>query len=152
MKLLEALAREGRINENASIRDRQSSIVNAPIENVWNLLTNINSWSEWSSEIKSINCEKVEEGALFKWTIRHTKMHSSIQAMKKPNLFAWTGKSSFIKTIFVWNLEESENQTLITVELSVEGLVIPLFNNPSKLHDLLLNWLNALKTKAERNN
>ena len=150
MKNLEAKAKEGRINENASIRDRQSIIINAPIEKVWDILTAVEQWPTWNKEIKSANCPSpVSEGVKFDWHIRLTTFQSYFQAVNKPTLLSWTGKSNFMKSIFVWNLEASDQQTIVTVEESIEGFVIPLFNNHSKLHDILIDWLNALKRKSE---
>ena len=150
MKDLEAKAKEGRINENASIRDRQSIIINAPIEKVWDILTDIQHWPTWNKEIKSTKCSSlVEEGAKFDWHIRLTTFRSYIQAVNEPTLLSWTGKSKLMKSIFVWNLEASDQQTIVTVEESIEGFVIPIFNNHSKLHDILIDWLSALKRKSE---
>lgn len=149
MKKLEEKAREGRINENASIRDRQSAIINAPIEKVWRLLLDVNDWPNWNAEIKLAKCDKVEPGAEFEWTVKHSHLRSRFQIVEEPTLLTWTGKSAMIKAIFVWNLEASEQQTIVTVEESVEGILVPVFNNHSKLHDILVDWLQALKAKAE---
>lgn len=149
MKALEKQAKEGKINENASIRDKQSAIINAPILDVWNLLVNVSAWPEWNDEIKKVHCEKVEEGAEFDWTIRHMHLRSKFQVIQEPTLMTWVGKSNFVKAIFVWELEASDEQTIVTVEESVEGFVVPIFNNHTKLHDILVDWLKALKEKAE---
>jgi uncharacterized membrane protein len=149
MKELESQAKEGRINENASIRDRQSVIINGPIDKVWSVLTDVREWPSWNKEIKSASCEKVEVGAKFEWHIRHSHFKSTFQVVDKPNVLSWTGKSKLVKSIFVWNLEASDSQTIVTVEESVEGFVIPIFNNHSKLHDILMDWLAALKEKTE---
>lgn len=150
MKALESIAREGRINENASIRDRQSTIINAPIDKVWSLLTDVNNWPSWNKEIKMAKGGEVTQGATFEWQIRLSHFHSEFQAVEAPNLLSWTGKSKLVKSIFVWNLEASDMQTIITVEESLEGFVIPVFNNHSKLHDILIDWLHALKERAEQ--
>jgi uncharacterized protein YndB with AHSA1/START domain len=149
MRELEIQAKEGRINENASIRDRQSIIINAPVERVWEILTQISNWPQWNKEIKSTNCSDVRIGVEFEWHIHHSHFISKLQAVDKPNLFSWTGKSKLTKSIFVWNLDASDDQTIVTVEESVEGFIIPIFNKQSKLHDILIDWLNALKTQSE---
>lgn len=63
-------------------------------------------------------------------------------------MLSWVGKSKLTKTIFVWSLEASDEQTIITVEQSVEGIVIPLLTNHNKLHDILIDWLAALKQQV----
>ncbi|MEQ9230642.1 MAG: SRPBCC family protein [Cyclobacteriaceae bacterium] len=149
MKELEKSAKDGRINENASIRDRQSLIINAPIQKVWDILSDVKNWPTWNKEIKSAECDKVEVGAEFNWTIRLTHFSSTFQVVDAPTLLTWTGKSKLVKSIFVWNLEASDEQTILTVEESVEGFILPVFNNQSKLHDILVGWIEALKIKAE---
>jgi uncharacterized membrane protein len=149
MKKLEIQAQEGRINEQASIRDRQSIIINAPIAKVWNVLIDVNNWPQWNKDIKSASCAQVSAGSEFEWKILHKRFKSKFQAVNEPGLLTWTGKSKLVKSIFVWSLEASDSQTIVTVEESVEGIVIPLFNKQSKLHDVLIDWLEALKMKAE---
>jgi len=150
MKTLESQAREGRINENASIRDRQSVIINAPIDRVWQILTTVNAWPQWNKEIKMAKCEKVAVDAEFEWQVRLSHFKSTFQVVDTPNTLAWTGKSKLVKSIFVWNLEASDTQTIVTVEESLEGFILPVFNNHSKLHNVLIDWLHALKKEAEK--
>ncbi len=149
MKELEKRAKGGKINEDASIRDRQSLIINAPILKVWDTLTDVNNWPSWNKEIKAAKCDKIEAGAAFDWTIRHTHFASKFQVVDAPTLLTWTGKSKLVKSIFVWNLEASDQQTIVTVEESVEGFILPIFSNQSRLHDILVGWIEALKIKAE---
>lgn len=150
MKALESQAREGRINENASIRDRQSVIINAPIDRVWQLLTNVNAWPNWNKEIKMATCEKVTVDGAFEWQVRLSHFKSRFHVVDSPNTLSWTGKSKWVKSIFVWNLEASDSQTIVTVEESLEGFIVPVFNNHSKLHNILIDWLHALKQEAEK--
>ena len=150
MKTLDAQAKEGKINEDASIRDRQSVIINASVDRVWEVLTDVNRWPEWYPEIKSASCDKVEMGATFDWALKSTHLHSSFQLVNKPTQLAWTGKSKMVKAIHVWNLEAADDQTIVTVEKSIEGFLIPVFNRQSKVHDDLMAWIAALKEEAEK--
>jgi len=150
MKGLQSQAREGRINENASIRDRQSIIINANIDRVWDILTNVNAWTQWNKEIKVAKCEQVAMEADFEWQVLQSHFKSTFHVVDMPNTLSWTGQSKFVKSIFVWNLEASDAQTIVTVEESIEGFIVPIFNNHSKLHNILIDWLHALKTEAEK--
>ena len=150
MKTLVAYAKEGKINENASIRDRHSIIINAPIKRVWEVLSNINEWPDWYEGIKSASCDKVVVGATFDRALKNTHLHSSFQLVNEPTLLAWIEKSKMVRAIHVWNLEAADDQTIVTVEKSIEGFLIPVFNRQSKVHDDLLAWIVALKAEAER--
>jgi len=149
MNSLEKKAREGRINEDASIRDRQSVIINAPIEKVWGVLTNVNQWPTWFKEVKMAKCTNVQVGETFEWHIRPSHFISTFQLVSAPTTLSWTGKSKLVRSIFVWSLEASDNQTILTVEESLEGFIVPVFNNQTKLHNVLLDWIRALKVEAE---
>ena len=144
------LAREGKINENASIRDQHSIIINAPIDKVWNILTDFNTWPSWNPEITKVEVsEEVRESTSFSWTLNGNKINSQVQLFKAPNELAWSGKSKWIKGIYSWQLESDENQTIVTLSSSLQGAFIFLVNSHQKVYNELLQWLEKLKDKAE---
>ena len=150
MKRLNALAKKGEINENASIRDSHSTVINASIERVWSVLTDIEKWPEWNEDVKKVELNgELKEGVGFTWKQGRTQGHSEIQQIKEPTSFSWTSKANWVKRIFVWSLESDENQTIATVSASLQGTLVVLVENHQKVYDELLNWLECLKTKAE---
>ena len=150
MKKLNALAREGKINENAGIRDSHSIIINADIDRVWNIIADMESWPEWNPEVKKVNVEgELSEGTYFSWTQGRTSGKSQIQAVKKPALLSWTSKARFVNRIYVWTFESDESQTIATVSASFQGTFVVIVENHQKVYHELLNWLELLKNKAE---
>ena len=150
MKKLEKFAKEGRINENASIKDSHSSIINAPIDGVWKILNDLEQWPEWNEIIKNVSTEgEVKVGTKFKWTFDGTKFSSEIQAATAPTTLAWTGKSGWSKSIYVWQLEADENQTIATLSTSLESTFTVLMNKHQKIYNDITGWLEALKSKVE---
>lgn len=150
MKTLGPLAQEGKINPDASIRDSQSIIINTPISRVWELMSDIQKWSEWNQDIKSVKIDRVEVGADFSWNIDGTTINSTIRQIIPNELISWTGSAMGIKAIHVWRFEEAEgNQTIVTTEESMQGF-FTLFFSHQKLHSSLLNWLDKLKQEAEK--
>lgn len=151
MKKLNALAKEGKINENASIRDSHSAIINADIDKVWNILVDMESWPNWNSDVKKLTVEggEVKEGAIFKWVQGRTHGTSQIQSLKKPSTIAWTSKAKMVKRIYVWSLESDENQTIATVSASFQGAFVIVAQNHQKVYNELLGWLECLKKAAE---
>ncbi|WP_425391678.1 SRPBCC family protein [Ekhidna sp.] len=150
MKKLNELAKKGMINENASIRDSHSTIINANIDKVWDILTDMEDWPNWNPEIKKVTLEgEIAEGTTFKWVQGRTHGISQIQVVKKPALLAWTSKAKFVKRIYVWTLESDEGQTIATVSASFQGAMVVLAQNHQKVYDELLGWLELLKNKAE---
>lgn len=151
MKKLEKLAKEGRINENASIKDSHSIIINAEINGVWKILSSLESWPEWNEKIKSVSVDgELKTGTKFKWTLDGAKFSAEVQSMDAPNTLTWTGKSSWIKSVHVWQLVSDENQTIATLSTSLEGTFTVLVNKHQKVYDDLITWLEALKSRAEQ--
>lgn len=150
MKILAPLAREGKINHDASIRDSQSTIINAPIEEVWSALIDIEKWPEWNQEIRSTKISGLEAGNTFEWQYFGNHYKSTIQRVKTNELISWTTAAMGLKSIHVWKLEETEGkQTIVLTEMSAEGF-FTLFHSHQKLHSTLLNWLSRLKQRAEK--
>jgi hypothetical protein len=145
-----ALAREGKINQQAGIRDRQHIVINAPVEKVWAVLTDIPCWPLWNKQIKRATSDGLEVGSLFIWKSGNTTIQSTIQQCNPPHELTWTGKAMWLKAIHTWKLDPAgEHQTIVTVEESFEGFLSPVFMSPSRLHSTLRYWLSALKQQAE---
>ncbi|MBV6644005.1 MAG: SRPBCC family protein [Cyclobacteriaceae bacterium] len=146
MNRLIDLAQEGKINENASVRDRQSIIINAPIEKVWDILVDVSKWPEWNGDIAST--EQHQDGT-FTWHLGGTKIRSTFASKTKPTLLSWTGKALMVKAIHVWSLEKTdEDQTIVSAEESIQGLMTIIIGH-RRLHSNLINWLTQLKKKSE---
>ena len=150
MKKLNALAQKGQINENASIRDSHSTIINSDINKVWDILVNMEDWPNWMSDVKKVSLDgEPAEGTTFKWVQGRSHGTSQIQAFKKPHTLSWTSKARMVKRIYVWSLESDEGQTIATVSASFQGAMVVLAQTHQKVYDELLNWLESLKNKAE---
>ena len=150
MKKLDALAKQGKINESAGVRDGHSIIINAPVTKVWEILIDIENWSEWNDQIKNVKIDSTpESGEKFKWSFDGTTFKAQIQDCTAPSLLAWTGKSNWSKAIHVWELEDDDNQTIATLSTSLQGTFSILANKHQKVYDDTLNWLQRLKEKAE---
>lgn len=141
-------AEQGTIDQNADLTDRQSIIINASIDIVWDLLVNVPDWSNWNSHIS--NSSLSEDGKNFTWSYDGRKFKSNFVRMNKPSSLTWIGKSGWIKSIYAWTLDRTdENQTVISVEEGYKGFLLFLFMNHRKVHSNLLSWLDQLKKVAE---
>ena len=150
MNNLNALASQGKINENASVKDQHSIIINAPAAKVWGILVDMEAWPQWNDKIKNVKLDgEVTKGTNFGWTFDGKKFSSQIQSAEESSTLAWTGKSSLVKSVYVWQLEDDENQTIATLSTSMQGTFTILFNKHQKIYDDLLYWLQTLKEKAE---
>lgn len=150
MKRLSQIAKEGKIDEDASLTDRQSIIINAPIDEVWQYLIDVEKWPNWNTDIQWVKMDSNSEGGQFTWNVNGKNIQSKIENASKPNTLSWVGKSGWVKSIFLWTLDEiDENQTVVSVEESLQGFMLFLFMNHQKLHSNLLHWLDCLKEVAD---
>ena len=151
MDALNALAKDGKINQDASIKDGHSIVINSPANKVWDLLINIKNWPDWNPVVKSIkvDSENIREGAIFTWNLNGTRIHSQIQSIDPKNSISCTGKSRWVKSIFVWQLTFDENQTIVTLDASMQGAFAVMFKNHQKIYDDLIKWLHYLKKTVE---
>lgn len=150
MNKLNALAKKGQINENAGIRDSHSTVINASIEKVWEVLADMEKWPTWNPDVRKVTLEgEVAEGTFFNWVQGRTHGVSQIQQVNKPFSLAWTSKAKMVKRIYVWSLESDENQTIATISASFQGAFVVLVENHQKVYNELLSWLELLKKQAE---
>lgn len=151
MNRLNALAKEAKINDNASIKDQHSIIINAPIEKVWSIILKIEKWPEWNAEITKVRSDgTVQEGSKFEWSYNQSTLNSEIQLIDPPNAISWTTNSKWAKGIYVWQLEQDDKQTIATVGLSLQGTFVILMNNHQRVYKTLLRWLDFLKSASEK--
>ena len=141
-------AEQGTIDENADLKDRQSIVINASIETVWDLLVNVEQWPDWNSHISKV--ARGSDGKSFSWSDDGRKYKSRFVKTDKPSSLTWLGESGWIKSAYAWTLDRTdENQTVISVEEGYKGILLFLFMSHQKVHSNLLSWLDQLKKVAE---
>ncbi len=149
MNSFKKYAEEGRIDENADLTDRQSIVINAPIEEVWSYIHDVEQWPHWNKNISNVNVK--ESGRQFSWSYDGRKFNSTLMKDDKPSSLAWIGSSGWIKSIYAWSLDSTDtNQTVVSVEECYKGFLLFLFMGHRKVHSNLLSWLNQLKQVAEK--
>ncbi len=146
MERLKSLALSGKVNQNASVRDGQSVLVNAPIDAVWALIADPTQWPRQSSHIKNIKSSDILVDCPFEWRVDGKLFHASFQLVDPPKLLSWISQSGFIKTIHVLSLERvSERQTVVTIDQSLQGPILPLGGNHTQMNHQILDWLAGIQ-------
>lgn len=142
MDQLESLAKQGKINEEASVKDKQSIIINAPIAEVWKVVTSVEKWSEWNSQISNLEKGSDDE---FSWIFNGIRFNSKITFNEEPYRFAWVSKGSLLKSVHVYKLDEvNETETSVVFEGSMQGFKTIFNYNHRKLHKSFVTWLEDL--------
>ena len=143
------------INEQAPVKSKQSLVINASPERIWQLLTAISEWSQWQQLITRVRTSgPVQAGTVFNWTTGGAAITSTVHTMQPHTSFGWTGKTFGLFAIHNWTLKrQSADSTLVTVEESMEGWLASLFKKTfnKNLAKGMAFWLTALKAAAEKN-
>ncbi|UJH91208.1 SRPBCC family protein [Antarcticibacterium sp. 1MA-6-2] len=144
-----------KINKEAPAVEKQQIFIDAPVEVVWEVLTEINSWPEWQEKVQKAELTgKVEEGAKFEYRSGGINFKSQIHTYDPYTSFGWTGKTMGASAVHNWNFMEEKEGTVVSVEESIEGLY------PSLLKKKFRNELQAgmemnlqeLKKESEKRN
>jgi uncharacterized membrane protein len=149
---LDALARAGAIESDAPIKASAEIVIQAPAEKVWGILTAVNDWPKWQSDVKEAEMiGPLESGTAFTWRSGGTRIHSKIALVTPSKEIAWTGTALNATAIHVWKLDQLPgNKTLVKTEESMSGFMLTLFYSSKELQTVDQSWLERLKLEAER--
>lgn len=140
------------INQQAPVKSNHEIFINAAPETVWNILTDINRWSEWHPDIAAARLEgELKSQAVFKWKSGGFNIVSTVQEVAAPHRLGWTGKAFGTRAAHTWTLAPQTGGVLVTTAESFEGWLVGLMKGSvQKTLDVALKvWLESLKKKAE---
>lgn len=141
------------INEKAPVKARNQIEINAPINSVWNILTEIDNWANWQKAVtKTVVNGEIIEGTTFDWKAGGLSFKSQIHTSEPTTRFGWTGKTIGTSAIHNWIFEDKGKSTLVTVEESLDGFLPKLFKNffQKTLDEGILKSLEELKSISEK--
>jgi uncharacterized protein YndB with AHSA1/START domain len=141
------------INREAPVWVEGEIEVAAPTEVVWDVLTTIEDWPRWNTDVRSTEIAgPVAPGTTFRWKAGPGTIKSKIETVERPHVVAWTGSWLGISVIHVWRLDRSEGGTRVQTQESVEGVPARLLpGRHRKVFDRATRKsLQALKVEAER--
>ena len=141
------------INRKAPAISSTEVLVQAPLDVVWSVLTNIREWSRWNPDVEYVDIEEpLEPGTEFRWKASGALIISELQEVEVRRRIVWTGKILGIRAVHVWTFEERADGVLVHTEESFEGVLARLFAKSMRrmLASSLAKGLEALKTECER--
>lgn len=149
---LNQLSASGAIHEDAPVKAHVSIEVEAPVNRVWTILTDAPSWPSWASQIDSVDSSgPLTEGKTFIWKSGGMTIRSQVQLFAPDRRLSWTGTAMSAKAIHVWNLTPKPNgATEVTVDESLDGLMMSALYSSEKLVEADKEWLLSLKQAAEK--
>lgn len=141
------------INNNAPVKCTKTITINANSNKVWTILTNINNWSTWQTDISKpkLNGE-LRPTTTFDWKIGGAKIHSTLHTVDRNRQFGWTGKTFGMFAIHNWTLTETNGKTTVEVNESMQGFLAGLFKKSfnKNLEIGMQKWLDLLKQECEK--
>ena len=140
-------------NENAPVKSRNQIEIQAPIDTVWFILTDIKNWTKWQTAVtETIVDEKIEEGTNFKWKAGGLSFKSKIHTSIPNTAFGWTGTTIGASAVHNWTfIKKDDNTTIVIVEESLQGVFPKLFKKyfQKNLDKGVLTNLMELKDASE---
>jgi uncharacterized protein YndB with AHSA1/START domain len=140
------------INSNAPVISRHEITIGAPLESVWLVHTEIDSWPQWNPDIaKAHLIGRIEVGAVFRWETAGMEIPSTIGEVVPLRKLAWSGEAGGILGIHVWSFWATAKGTHVRTEESWEGPSVParVEETQEALDASLIGWLSSMKARAE---
>ena len=141
------------INTIAPVTCHKSMLINAPSAKVWDVISNINNWALWQTDIKKASLNgNLQINAPFTWKTGGAIIHSKLHTVNLNQQLGWTGKTFGMYAIHNWTLSEMDGQTQVLVEESMEGWLAAMFKKTfnKNLEEGMIRWLELLKKECEK--
>lgn len=144
-----------KVDTQAVLVARSETLINAPIDTVWALQTDINRWHEWQPDVVSARLEgDLTTGTIFRWKAAGLNITSTLQIVELKKRIGWTGNALGLQAIHLWEFKAQDNSTWVATEESLSGVMARLLKLFDKkfLEKSLEKSLATLKATAEKTN
>jgi uncharacterized protein YndB with AHSA1/START domain len=140
------------IDRTAPVIAHHEIDIEAPLERVWHLLVDVQSWPSWHSDITDAHLDgPLEPGVSFDWTSYGFRVTSTVYDLAARARVLWGGTSGGITGIHEWVFEETPGGVHVTTSESFAGEPVEAETPGMQtlLDASLVAWLGALKAAAE---
>ena len=136
--------------KNAPIEAMKYIVINAPIQKIWKIATDVDDWPNWYDYLNGSRISgkfevggKIEYGGFFKHRL-------TICVVEPPKTVVLYGTYMGFQGITLWQMDKlSESQTRVMFKESSDGGLLSILYSNSQLEKHLIRWLAKLKDKAE---
>ena len=140
------------INEDAPVITRDEIVIQAPIETIWEIQTNVDEWPSWQPDVDGAKSEgALGVGSVFRWQTAGLDITSTVEEIDAPNRIVWGGPAQGIVAVHVWTFEPQDDGVLVRTAESWEGepVTAQVETLQVALDGSLRAWLENLKRTAE---
>ena len=137
----------------ASVTGRAETHINAAPETVWEVLTRLENWPSWNSDVKWMRFDgPLAPGTEFRWKAGPGTIVSTIDRVEPPRYISWHGRTLTIDAYHEWWLEPREGGTFVRTEEAFFGTLARVLRRPLQktLDKSFADALERLKREAER--
>lgn len=143
------------IDSKAPLTGRREILIDAPIERVWEVQTDIENWPKWQKEVTFAKLDgELRPGTAFQWKAMGVNITSVLQEVVENESIGWSGRSIGMGAAHIWRFERQGKGTKVITEESLSGWLprlIKLFK-PEFLEEALAKSLRTLKVEVEKAN
>ena len=140
------------IDRDAPVIARHQIDINAPLDTVWQLQTNVNGWPAWQADITAARLDgPFEPGNSFTWTSYGFTVTSTIYAVADRARTLWGGAAQGLTGTHEWVYTQTPAGTHVATHESFSGQPVhaDITGMQSTLDKSLSAWLGHLKATAE---
>lgn len=141
------------IDETAPVIVRLSTVIDAPLERIWALHTDINAWAAWNADVDHAELDgPLLPGSSFRWKTHGLDITSTVRELVPGERLVWGGPANGIEGVHVWTFEQTGNQVTVHTEESWAGAPVDaaVEQLQQALEHSLTSWLASLKYRAEK--
>ena len=140
------------IDRDAPVIVRHEIDINAPLETVWRLQTDVNGWPAWQTDITAARLDgPFEPGNSFTWTSYGFTVTSTIYAVAERARTLWGGAAQGVMGTHEWVYTQTPTGVHVATHESFSGQPVQadVTEMQSALDKSLTDWLGHLKATAE---
>ena len=126
--------------------------IDAPLDTVWYLHVDVNSWPTWQTDVAAAHIVgALEPGVSFDWTSYGFSVTSTVYELAERARVLWGGTSGGITGVHEWVFSETPGGVHVTTTESFAGEPVEsdAAGMQTALDTSLVAWLGHLKTAAE---
>lgn len=141
------------IDVQAPVVVRRDIVIDAPLQRVWRLLTDVPSWPEWQPDITAAAADHpLRVDGTFRWSTAGLDIESTVYSLQAPHRILWGGSSYGINGIHLWTFDTIGSSVHGRTEESWDGdpVLSDVNGMRAALGESLAAWLGHLKKAAER--
>ncbi|MEZ4386102.1 MAG: SRPBCC family protein [Candidatus Krumholzibacteriia bacterium] len=140
------------VNRSAPVVGRAEAVITAPVEVVWDVLSDLEGWPRWNPSVSKMRLDgPLAVGTSFAWVGGGSRITSKLEQLDRPRRIAWSGKTFGIRAVHVWEFRTVATGTSVRTEESFDGWIVRLLPGIMRrmLDRALRDGLDALKREAE---